>query len=185
MTEFGLNSILELLPKSMGSFARFMVVFVVAAGAAAAVIVLALWVVRRLRQNAAKRSREKRMKQLDSLLAKRGFTRTLVISDYFAIDEGTGMFYCLFPYGGKTADAVLSLSCITGYSIEPAAAFTDGYLFTFTFVDKYAVRKLTRSANVCSDELCRRLLTMLDKYGAVKSQAASASNDTDTDTDAG
>ena len=150
-------------------FMLFMLVFLVGVAALAGLAFLIVRLVRRARESAEEVEYLKFNRELDAKLEKSGFTRTLVIGDDLAFDEGRGYFYCCFPYARLTAQTVLPISAITEYRIEPAAAFTEGYLFTYAFVEQEPPRKVSRQAHVIDGEIKDRLLAVLEKYGAKRS----------------
>lgn len=151
-------------------FLVFMLFFVAGAAVLAGIVYLIIRLAAKARTNTEMSEYMRFNRELDASLEKRGFTRTLLLNDNFAIDEEKGTFYCCFPYGRAVADTVLPISAITEYKIEPAAAFTSGYLFTFAFVEENPPRKVSRQAHIISDEIRERLIAALDKYGAAKAE---------------
>lgn len=153
-------------------FLIFMLFFVAGAAVIAAVVYLIIRILGRVRSAAQTDEYTRFNRELDERLEKRGFTRTLIVSDNFAVDENTGSFFCSFPFGGAVEEAVLPLSAITEYRLEPAAAFTVGYLFTYAFTDSYPPRKVSRQVHVMNDEVEQRLRAALIKYEAGKPAGA-------------
>lgn len=149
-------------------FIIFMLFFLAGAAVLAAIVYLIIRLIGKAQSGNEMSAYMRFNKELDQRLEKRGFKRTLVISDSLAVDEEQGTFYCSFPYGRTMEETILPLSAITEYRIEPAAAFTTGYLFTYAFVDNYPPRKVSRQAHVIGDDVKDRLAAALDKYGAGK-----------------
>jgi|GEM_PF-2691537 len=151
-------------------FVIFMLAFVAGAAVLAGVIYLVVRLIGKARASNEMSDYMRFNRELDANLEKRGFTRTLLLNDNLAIDEERGTFYCCFPYGRTASDTILPISAITEYKIEPAAAFTSGYLFTFAFVEDEPPRKVSRQAHIINDEINNRLIAALEKYGASKAE---------------
>lgn len=154
-------------------FVIFMLFFVAGAAVLAAAVYFIIRLIRKAQAAGEMSDYARFNKELDERLEKREFKRTLVLSDALAIDEDRGNFYCSFPYGRVVEEAVLPISAITEYRIEPAAAFTTGYLFTYAFVDNYPPRKVSRQTHIINDDVKVRLVAALEKYGAAEAKAES------------
>ena len=152
-------------------FIIFMAFFIAGAAVLAAIAYFVMRLLRKARTATETSDYARFNRELDERLEKRGFTRTLVLGDNFAIDEERGNFFCSYPFGRGMEEAVLPISSITEYRIEPAAAFTVGYLFTYAFVESYPPRKVSRQVHVINDDANERLIAALEKFGATKSSA--------------
>ena len=151
-------------------FVIFMLFFLGGAAVLGAIAYLIVRLIRKAHTTTEMSAYMRFNKELDEKLEKQGFTRSLVLSDSLAIDEGKGNFYCSFPYGRTMEEVVLPLTAISEYRLEPAAAFTTGYLFTYAFTDSYPPRKVSRQAHVINEEIRDRLVSSLEKYGAQKAE---------------